>query len=221
MLQGANEILREAGCALVGGHSAEAAESALGFAVTGLVDSGKILRKAGLQPGDQLLLTKPLGTGIVLAGHMRGNTRAQWLIAAIDSMRTTNAAALRIAMAYRPRAGTDVSGFGLAGHLQEMLEASNLSAVLRREAILALPGAQALASHGIESTLAPDNRRVLGDAADSALIVDPQTSGGLLLGFPASRAVGCLGAMRDDGIEAAIVGEVEAARDDAIRIRLE
>jgi selenide, water dikinase len=221
MLQGASEILREAGCALVGGHSGEAAESALGFAVTGLVDSGKILRKAGLQPGDQLLLTKPLGTGIVLAGHMRGNTRAQWLMAAIDSMRTTNAAALRIAMAYRPRAGTDVSGFGLAGHLQEMLEASNLSAVLRREAIPALPGAQALASHGIESTLAPDNRRVLGDAADSALIVDPQTSGGLLLGFPASRAVGCLGAMRDDGIEAAIVGEVEAARDDAIRIRLE
>lgn len=221
MLQGANEILREAGCALVGGHSAEAAESALGFAVTGLVDSGKILRKAGLQPGDQLLLTKPLGTGIVLAGHMRGNTRAQWLIAAIASMRTTNATALRIAMAYRPRAGTDVSGFGLAGHLQEMLEASNLSAVLRREAIPALPGAQALASHGIESTLAPDNRRVLGDATDSALIVDPQTSGGLLLGFPASRAVGCLGAMRDDGIEAAIVGEVEAARDDAIRIRLE
>ncbi len=84
MLQGANEILREAGCALVGGHSAEAAETALGFAVTGLVDSGKILRKAGLQPGDQLLLTKPLGTGIVLAGHMRGNTRAQWLMAAIE-----------------------------------------------------------------------------------------------------------------------------------------
>jgi selenide, water dikinase len=221
MLQGANEILREAGCTLVGGHSAEAAESALGFAVTGLVDSGKILRKAGLQPGDQLLLTKPLGTGIVLAGHMRGNTRAQWLMAAIDSMRTTNAAALRIAMAYRPRAGTDVSGFGLAGHLQEMLEASDLSAVLRREAIPALPGAQALASHGIESTLAPDNRRILGDATDSALIVDPQTSGGLLLGFPASRAVGCLGALRDEGIEAAIVGEVEAAHDDAIRIRLE
>ena len=122
MLQGATEILRADGCALVGGHSAEASETALGFAVTGLVDSGKILRKGGLQPGDQLILTKPLGTGIVLAGHMRGNTRAQWLIAAIDSMRTTNASAARIAMAYRPRAGTDVTGFGLAGHLQEMLD---------------------------------------------------------------------------------------------------
>ena len=181
MLQGATEILRADGCALIGGHSAEASETALGFSVTGLVDSGKILRKAGLQPGDQLILTKPLGTGIVLAGHMRGNTRANWLIAAIESMRTTNASAARIAMAYRPRAGTDVTGFGLAGHLQEMLEASGVAAVLRLEAIPALPGARALAAHGIESTLARDNRRPLGDAADTALLVDPQTSGGLLL----------------------------------------
>jgi selenide, water dikinase len=221
MLQGATEILRADGCVLVGGHSAEASETALGFAVTGLIDSGKILRKGGLQPGDQLILTKPLGTGIVLAGHMRGNARAQWLIAAVESMRTTNASAARIAMAYRPRAGTDVTGFGLAGHLQEMLEASGAAAVVRLEAIPALPGARALAAHGIESTLAPDNRRLLGDAPDTALLVDPQTSGGLLLGLPASRAADCLQALRDSGLNAAIIGEVEPARDGTGRIRLE
>jgi selenide,water dikinase len=221
MLQGASEVLREAGCALVGGHSAEASEPALGFSVTGLVDSGKILRKSGLQPGDQLVLTKPLGTGIVLAGHMRGNARAQWLIAAIESMRTTNAAAARIAMVHRPRAGTDVTGFGLAGHLQEMLEASNLGAVLWLDTIPALPGARALAAHGIESTLAPDNRRPLGHAPDTALLVDPQTSGGLLLGLPPSRTAACLEALRDDGVNAVIIGEVEVAREDATRIRLE
>ena len=221
MLQGANQVLLEAGCALVGGHTAEGSEVALGFAVTGLVDSGKILRKSGLQPGDQLILTKPLGTGIVLAGHMRGNARAHWLLAAIESMRTTNAAAARIAMAYRPRAGTDVTGFGLAGHLQEMLDASNLGAVLRLESIPALPGARALAAHGIESTLAPDNRRLLGNAPDTALLVDPQTSGGLLFGLPANRAVACLEALRDAGVNAAIIGEVEAAREDSGRIRLE
>jgi selenide,water dikinase len=221
MLQGATEILRADGCALVGGHSAEASETALGFAVSGLVDSGKILRKSGLQPGDQLILTKPLGTGIVLAGHMRGNARAQWLIAAVESMRTTNASGARIAMAYRPRAGTDVTGFGLAGHLQEMLEASGAAAVLRLEAIPALPGARALAAHGIESTLAPDNRRLLGDAPDTALLVDPQTSGGLLLGLPANRASDCLQALRDSGLNAAIIGEVEPARDGTRRIRLE
>jgi selenide,water dikinase len=221
MLQGATKILREAGCALVGGHSGEASEPALGFSVTGLVDSGKILRKSGLQPGDQLILTKPLGTGIVLAGHMRGNARAQWLIAAIESMRTTNAAAAQIGMAYRPRAGTDITGFGLAGHLQEMLEASSVAAVLRREAIPALPGARALAAHGIESTLAPDNRRVLGDEPDTALLADPQTSGGLLLGLPPSRAATCLQALCEGGINAAIVGEVEPAQEGARRIRLE
>jgi selenide,water dikinase len=221
MLQGATEILRADGCALVGGHSAEASETALGFSVTGVVDSGKILRKGGLQPGDQLILTKPLGTGIVLAGHMRGNARAQWLMAAIESMRTTNAGAARIAMAYRPRAGTDVTGFGLAGHLQEMLQASNVAAVLHLAAIPALPGALALAAHGIESTLAPDNRRLLGDAPDTALLVDPQTSGGLLLGLPANRATECLMALRDSGLNAAIIGEVESAQADTTRIRLE
>ena len=220
MLQGATQVLQAEGCALVGGHSAEASESALGFSVTGLVESGKIFRKAGLQIGDQLILTKPLGTGIILAGHMRGNARAQWLLAAIQSMRTTNAGAARIAMAHRPRAGTDVTGFGLAGHLQEMLEASGMAAVIRLDAIPALPGAKALAAHGVESTLAPDNRRFLVDTANTALIVDPQTSGGLLLGFPASRAPGCLAALRESGLDAAIIGEVEAAREGSSRIRL-
>ncbi len=221
MLQGATEVLRADGCALVGGHSAEASETALGFAVTGVVDSGKIMRKGGLQPGDQLILTKPLGTGIVLAGHMRGNARAQWLLAAIASMRTTNASAAKIAMAYRPRAGTDVTGFGLAGHLREMLDASGMAAVLRLEAIPALPGARALAAHGIESTLAPDNRHLLGDAPETALLVDPQTSGGLLLGLPPGRAVSCLAALRDGGSPAVIIGEVEPVREESPRIRLE
>jgi selenide,water dikinase len=223
MLQGATEILRADGCALVGGHSAEASETALGFAVTGLVDSGRILRKGGLRPGDQLILTKPLGTGIVLAGHMRGNARARWLTATIESMRTTNASAARIAMAHRPNAGTDVTGFGLAGHLREMLEASgtDAGAVLWLAAIPALPGARALAAHGIESTLAQDNRSKLGDAPDTALLVDPQTSGGLLLGLPAKRAIACLQALRDSGLNAAIIGEVEPVPEGAGRIRLE
>jgi selenide,water dikinase len=209
---------------LAGGHSAEAAEPALGFSVTGLIDSGKVMRKGGLQPGDQLILTKPIGTGIVLAGHMRGQARAQWLMAAIDSMRMTNAAAARIAMEHRPRAGTDITGFGLAGHLMEMLGASGMSAVLRLEAIPALPGARALAAHGIESTLAPENRRLLGDVKntpDLALLVDPQTSGGLLLGVPISRAESCLQALLDEGLAAAVIGEVEPAQDGTGRIRLE
>jgi len=224
MMLGATEVLRGDGCVLVGGHSAEATEPAMGFAVTGLVDPSKVLRKTGLQPGDQLILTKKLGTGIVLAGHMRGLARGSWLLAAIQSMRATNRLAADIGMAHRPTAGTDVTGFGLAGHLSEMLRGSTLSAVLWAEAIPALPGARELAIKGIESTLAPANRLLLncaGNEADKALLIDPQTSGGLLLGLPPSRAAACLTALCEVGVEATLIGTVEPGRQDAGMIRLE
>jgi selenide,water dikinase len=157
----------------------------------------------------------------VLAGHTRGNARAQWLIAAIASMRTTNATAAEIAMAHRPRAGTHVARLGLAGHLQDLLAASGVAAVLRLDAIPLLPGARALAAHGIESPLATQSRRLLADPPDAALLVDPQISGGLLLGFPPGRASACLQTLRENGINAAIIGEVEPAQEGADRIRLE
>ncbi len=140
MLQGASEVLTADGCALVGGHSAEAAEPALGFAVTGLADPTKLLRKSGLRPGDALVLTKPLGTGIVLAGHMRGLASAAWLQAALASMRTSNATASRMLLEFGATACTDVTGFGLAGHLLEMLRASGVAAVLWLDQIPALAG---------------------------------------------------------------------------------
>ena len=219
MLQGATEVLRADGCALVGGHSAEASESALGFAVTGLVDAGAILRKSGLRPGDRLILTKPLGTGIILAAHMHGQAQAQWLLAAIKSMRATNAVAARVAMRHRPSAGTDVTGFGLVGHLKEMLDASGVAAVLHLDAIPTLPGARALAAQGVESTLAPDNRRWLDGLPGMELLVDPQTSGGLLIGLPSGRAADCLMALQDAGLTAAMIGEIEPARAGASLIR--
>ena len=223
MLQGATEVLHADGCALVGGHSAEAGEAALGFSVTGLVDSGKVLRKSGLKPGDKLILTKPLGTGIILAANMRAQARAAWLMAAIASMRVTNATACRIVMAHRPSAGTDITGFGLAGHLDEMLRASDAAAVLRIEDLPLLPGARALASHGIESALGPANRGVLAGfgGTDAVLLADPQTSGGLLVGIPAARSDACLSALQAAGLQAAVIGEVEPAREGAGRIRLE
>jgi selenide,water dikinase len=220
MLQGATVVLRGDGCALVGGHSAEAAEAALGFSVTGLAGPDVILRKSGLQPGDRLILTKPLGTGIILAAHMRGEARAQWLLAAVASMCNTNATAARIIRGFAPRAATDVTGFGLAGHLTEMLEASRAAATLWYEAIPALPGAQELAARGIESTLAESNRRWIGRMPNAELLVDPQTSGGLLVGVPANRAARCVSALRDAGIEAAEIGEVEPVQEGQPPLRL-
>jgi selenide,water dikinase len=215
MLQGASRVLAADGCTLVGGHSAEASEPALGFAVTGLADPTKLLRKAGLREGDALVLTKPLGTGIVLAAHMRGLARAEWLQAAIASMRTSNATASVILQEFGATACTDVTGFGLAGHLLEMLNASSVAAALWRDRIPALPGALELAMHGVQSTLAPENRRLLpaiGTDARAALAIDPQTSGGLLAGITWERAEECVAALRARDIEATIVGVVERGK---------
>ncbi|HEY8287770.1 MAG TPA: selenide, water dikinase SelD [Acetobacteraceae bacterium] len=222
MLQGATEVLRADGCMLVGGHSAEASEPALGFAVTGLVEAENLLRKAGLKVGDALLLTKPIGTGIVLAGHMRGLARTSWLLAAIASMRMSNAGAAKILRAHGVTACTDVTGFGLAGHLREMLRASRVAATLWPDAVPSLPGALELAEQGVESTLAPDNRTGLGMVnVPQPLLVDPQTSGGLLAGVPMARAEACLRELGDAGLQAAMIGIVEEARQGTGPIRLE
>jgi selenide,water dikinase len=218
MLQGATQVLREDGCSLVGGHSGEAAEAALGFAVSGLAEPEALTRKSGLRPGDALILTKPLGTGIVLAGHMRGLTRASWLAAAIRSMRRTNAAAARVLREHGVTACTDVTGFGLAGHLAEMTIASSVAATIWRDAVPALPGALELAAQGVESTLAVENGRAVPNLSTDPrerLLIDPQTSGGLLGGIPPARAQACLRALLAAGMTAAVIGTVEETVPDA------
>jgi selenide,water dikinase len=223
MLQGATQVLREDGCALVGGHSGEAEEAALGFAVSGLAEQELLTRKSGLRPRDVLILTKPVGTGIVLAGYMRGLARASWLSAAIASMRRSNATAARVLRDHGVTACTDVTGFGLAGHLAEMARASAVAATIWRDAVPLLPGALELAARGIESTLAPENARIvpnLGSEPRERVLIDPQTSGGLLAGVPPARAQACLHALTAAGMTAAIVGVVEETQPDAPMIRI-
>ncbi len=211
MMQGATDVLEADGCALVGGHSGEALEASLGFAVTGLVDPRRIWRKSGLKEGNVLILTKPLGTGVILAGHMRGLTKARWLLTALESMRQTSAEAAYILGRHGVTACTDVTGFGLAGHLQEMLRASGVGASIELARIMFLPGAAQLASEGVESTLAPENRQALppmASATMATLLADPQTSGGLLAGVPANRAEACIAALHASQIEAHAIGVV-------------
>jgi selenide,water dikinase len=220
MMRGATEVLTADGCALVGGHSAESAEAALGFAVNGLIDPAKTWRKSGLRPGDALVLTKPVGTGIVLAAAMRGLAKARWLQTATDSMRRSNAAAARVLREHRVIACTDVTGFGLGGHLREMLIASGVSAVIDPAALKLLPGTRELAAQGVASSLAPDNRAALDLPDHPALpfLIDPQTSGGLLAGVRAERASACLTALLAEGIDAAMIGWAEPAAAPLIRL---
>src|SRR5262249_9169108 len=130
LMTGANEILRAAGCALVGGHTSEGAELALGFAVNGLVARAHALRKGALCPGDALILTKPVGTGTLLAADMRGKAKARWVMAALNHMVRSNGPAAAILRAHGVHAATDVTGFGLIGHLVEMVRASSVDVTI-------------------------------------------------------------------------------------------
>ena len=218
MMSGAAEVLRDAGAALVGGHTSEGAELALGFAVSGLVDRERILRKGGMRPGDRLIVTKPLGTGTLFAADMRHKARGAWIAAALESMQQSNQAGARCVHAHGASACTDVTGFGLLGHLVEMVRASNVDVELDLAAIPLLPGALDTVAAGITSSLQPQNLRLrravrdLDGAADDPrwpLLFDPQTAGGLLASVADDRADACVEELRALGYpHSALIGRV-------------
>jgi selenide,water dikinase len=215
LLGGASAVLGRDAVALVGGHSSEGSELALGLSVTGTVAPDQVMRKSGLQPGDALVITKPLGTGILFAAAMRARAGADCIEAALTDMRRSARAAAAIMIEHGATAMTDVSGFGLIGHLGEMLAASGTEAELYLAATSLYPGVRALAEQGIASTLLPENLALAEllrgnvDPATCAILFDPQTSGGLLAGIPGARAVGCVARLREGGYaHATIIGSV-------------
>ena len=220
LMRGANEVLLDANCSLVGGHTSEGAELALGFAVNGLISRQAILRKGGLTPGDALVLSKPIGTGTLLAAHMRGKAKARWIMAALAHMTTSNKFAAKILQQCGAHASTDVTGFGLLGHLIEMVRASDVDVTLRLPSIPLLEGARETVAAGILSSLQPHNVRLrrairnleqAGTDAAFPLLFDPQTAGGLLAAVPITRAQECVSQLKAAGyLHAAVVGTVNA-----------
>jgi len=220
MMTGAVEVLNAAGCALVGGHTGEGGELALGFAVNGLVDASLagVMRKGGMRPSDVLILSKPIGTGTLLAAHDRMVARGRWVQAALDSMRLSNQEGARVLMAHGATACTDLTGFGLLGHLVEMTRPSDLDAQISLSALPLLEGAVECVAQGIVSSLQASNvrlRRALRNQeqfvahARYPLLFDPQTAGGLLASVPLDRAQDCLAALHAAGYEhAAVIGSV-------------
>lgn len=221
MLMGANEVLRAARTNLAGGHTSECPELALGFVINGLADEDRILRKGGLGAGDALILTKALGTGALFAAEMRLKAKGRWIDAAIEGMLQSAGEASRIFLEHGASACTDVTGFGLAGHLVEMLEASEAAATIEMDSLPRLEGVADCFEAGVLSSLDPENRRIWARAAngsaaaahrDFPLLFDPQTAGGLLAGVPAASAADCLEALRR-------AGYANAARIGAVRPR--
>jgi selenide,water dikinase len=218
VFEGAASKVREAGGTLAGGHTIRDAEPKYGLAVIGAGHPDKLLRKGGARRGDTLLLTKRLGTGLLVSGHRQGKTTEAHLAGAVDQMRTLNRAASEVFVVNGITGGTDVTGFGLLGHGLEMARASGTRFVFDAAALPALPGALDLARAGVETGGAAHNRRFVlpalnvADGVSAELVVlahDPQTSGGLLAAIPDDRLASVEAALAAVGVEHRRVGRVE------------
>ena len=231
LLTGAVQMLNEAKTALVGGHTTEGADLTLGLALSGFGDPEQLLRKGGMRPGDRLILTKPLGTGTLFAAQMRLKAKGRWIAAAVDSMLVTSRAAVASLRTHGATACTDITGFGLVGHLLELTRASGVDARIMLSSVPLLDGVRETLAAGLFSSLHPDNVRLGRAIADSGgaaadpvypVIFDPQTAGGLLASVPVDRAEACLNDLRTGGYaHAEIIGTVETRGQQETQIRVD
>ncbi len=228
ILQGGHAKMQEAGCAVIGGHSIGDEEIKFGYAVTGLVNPARVLSNAGALPGDRLILTKRIGTGIISTALKQGRASETSLNAAIESMCALNRTASEVALEFPVRAATDITGFGLLGHAREMALASKVSLAIDHARIEFLPAAVDYSRQGYLPTGLLRNREFLEGCVEFAdpvieevrnLLFDPQTSGGLLLAVEAQASSNLVAALRERGVATQEVGEVVAKTKPLISVR--
>ena len=230
VMAGAMSIIQPTGAVLVGGHSSEGAELAFGLTVNGIIDPSKVWRKSGLQPGDSIVLTKAVGTGTLFAAEMRGKAKGRWVDAAIQSMLLSNQQAAQCLQNFAATACTDLTGFGIIGHLIEMTKASQVDAEIYMDALPLLDGAMDTVKAGILSSLQPANlrlRRAVQDIEAASkhpafpLLFDPQTAGGLLAGVPADKVDDCVEKLRAIGYrDTQVIGQIKTLSEDQAPIRI-
>ncbi|WP_299586698.1 selenide, water dikinase SelD [uncultured Microbulbifer sp.] len=230
LLAGAIYELNRHHCALSGGHTAEGAEMQLGLTVNGLAERDQLLEKRGAQAGDCLILSKPLGVGTIFAAEGMGEVQGRWLQKALECMLHSNAAAAEAFAQHGAHALTDVTGFGLLGHLLEMLKPDGLNATLIAEQLPLIPGASQCIERGWLSSLQPQNASAYAFVENPrewqslphwALLTDPQTCGGLLAAVPENTAEACMRTLLQSGCsQAAIIGVVSAGGDVQPKINL-
>ncbi|MEC7550192.1 MAG: selenide, water dikinase SelD, partial [Pseudomonadota bacterium] len=218
LMLGCTEALEENDCSLIGGHSAEAEQLQFGLAVNGFAAPETILTKSNLKIGDALILTRPLGSGTLLAADMRHQARHEWIDALMQSMLSSNRKASEISVTHAAHACTDITGFGILGHLLEMLADNDMGATLFLEQIPTFAGTLTTLGRGIVSSLHTDNQLNAARISNQTefqnhdlfpVLFDPQTAGGLLISIPRSRAEDCLKMLLATGHDqAAMVGEI-------------
>ena len=223
MMAGALQVLNMHHASLIGGHSSEGAELSFGLSVTGVIEEEKLLAKSGMQIGDAIIITKPIGTGTLFAADMRGKAKGRWITQAVDSMILSNHSAAQCLYKYDVHACTDVTGFGVLGHLVEMVRAGNVDISIDVNALPILAGAMQTMQLGIFSSLQPSNirlRRAIKNPEQAMthknypLLFDPQTAGGLLATVPEENANLCITELQSLGYtDACVIGRVEAQSD--------
>ncbi len=230
ILAGGLSKMIEAGCTVIGGHSIRDEETKFGYAVTGLIHPKKVLTNAGAKPGDALIFTKALGTGVISTAIKRGEAEPTWIDAAVQSMTTLNKKAAEVIAekAFRVHALTDVTGFGFIGHAREMALASEVSLELYAHNIPLLPGALECVRAGYIPGGLSNNRAFAecmveydpGVPEDlRALLFDPQTAGGLLISVAADDSAQLTRTLNAAGVPTAEIGEVRAASKPLITVR--
>ena len=227
IFRGGFDKLREAGVALLGGHTVRDREIKFGYSITGAVDPARILTNAGAKPGDRLILTKPLGTGIVGTAIKFGRAPHAVVEHAVASMRTLNKAAAEAITGHDGiHACTDITGFGLIGHASEMAAASRVTIAIDAAAVPVIPGVLEMVEQNRSGGMTT-NRQHFESGADfgtrvnaelRAVLFDPQTSGGLFIAVAPNQAASAIRALEESGILAVTVGTVEGAGTHRIRV---
>jgi selenide,water dikinase len=230
IIRGGAEVARDAGVSIVGGHTVDDPEVKFGFAVVGLIDPRRIVRNGGARVGDKLILTKPIGTGVLATQLKAGALPVDGQRRLVGVMTTLNREAAERMLEHDPHACTDITGFGLVGHAHEMAENSDVTVVLESSRVPFIEGAREAAAQGYLTAGANKTRRFLMEqnavavASElvpdvAALMFDPQTAGGLLIALAPEDADALLARLHKHHAQAAIVGECVAKRDVSVVVK--
>lgn len=228
IMRGGQQTLNKYGVTLIGGHSVDSEQIMFGYSVTGVIDPAKIASNAGARPGDMIILTKPIGTGVISTGIKFGKASDETVTASVDTMMTPGKFAAEAMREFEVKGATDVTGFALIGHAWEMAKASEVTIEIEASAVPLIEGALELAAAGMLTSGDKTNREYVGadieidESVDKNLVkllFDPQTAGGMLISVPSTRADDLLARLRKSYPGAQVVGQVTARRGHSINVR--
>jgi selenide,water dikinase len=228
IMRGGMETLNKYGVTLIGGHSVDNEQIMFGYAVTGVIDPAKIATNAGARPGDVVILTKPIGTGVISTGIKFEKTSGEIAANSVATMLTPGKYAAEAMREFDVKGATDVTGFALLGHAWELAKASKVTILIEPSAVPVLDGALELAAAGMLTSADKTNREYVGkdieidEALDKNLVkllFDPQTAGGMLISAPNARAANLLARLRENYPQAEIIGRVGEPAEHSIVVR--